>query len=287
MKKVTQRKLKMLDKDPEKQIYGVFYTNSLLSQRYVSRTATAYVDFGKNEFKQEVGISLAMRLETAGLTEMESTLDVLARNQAGDLPGATPEGYYEREGGDIHKGIPELLSTQAGLSTVDLFVRFKDPSYEAEDFTIQGNTFTKVKIEETVEEGFDHSVTLIYGKEGRMSILSFFKDKVLDKRDTRSVLGLIADNNYTGREVTSVRVFDKITETAMVLYPQKALLPILTGLSTKDRELYMIGDHGGNITFCLDHLKEVNLTCKTVGKKGWYDLIIDSKYTRITITLDA
>src|SRR5699024_9897248 len=83
----TMRKLSnLLD---SKKVYGVYYTNCFMSERYLSRS---HLDVKELDVKNnEIRMTIPTRVEAQGIRELETTLGMLVEYKIGDIPNITTE----------------------------------------------------------------------------------------------------------------------------------------------------------------------------------------------------
>lgn len=270
--------LKNLMENKTKKVYGVFYTNSLFSQRYLSRQHL----LNKVTFEDDntIKLTVATRLEQVGLLEIENTLDVLVRYNAGDIPGLMPEGLLDPEDDVPTEFLPEAISVTQYLTSVDLFLIMKDPEITYQIFNIAGSKFTLVNIYHKLGEDFEQTVTLLFGAVGKLYFLSHLYNKDLEGHDMKMVLDLIMDENITGKAVVGVNLYSTGGLHSSV-FPFDRLIDAYT---TQNGD-YVIGDGSGYVYIPRGKLEKYTLTCEA-NEKGAYTLVLSGAYDVIKIHME-
>lgn len=281
-RKATLQKLNNLTNNENQTIYGVSYTNSFLSQRYLTRSQ-AMVDKA-DIHNEQVDMKLMIRVEAEGLDEMESTLHMLTDNKAGDLPGfmveeesleIDPYGTVDRP------SMQELISVGQGMLTVDMVLNVKNPDIHFKEFTVAGNKFTLIELHQKFDEHFDQTITLLFGEAGNMYFLSHFFNQDLNKRDADTILDMLVDDNILGKAIIEARV-DTVGGASSVLYPIESVVGsywTLNGdiiLNTRTNYL-RIPVGGGN---------KYKMTCEPYTKAGDYQIRLEGKHETITIIIE-
>lgn len=245
--------LKQLFDNKDKKIYGVFYTNSLFTQRYLCRQHL----LDKVEFTDDsIKLTVATRVEKVGLMELENTLEVLVKHTAGDIPGLMPEGLLEPED-KVQQGLlPEVVSVSQFLTSVDLLLVMKKPTITYQIFNIAGCKFTLVNIHNKLEEGFEQTVTLLFGKAGRLYFLSHLYDKELNVKDTKILLDLIVDENITGKAIMGVNM-SLSNGAGSSVFPYERLISSYTNAEGD----YVFGDGSGYVVIPRDKLDQYQVRC--------------------------
>lgn len=255
--------LKSLIANKHKQVYGVFYTNSFFSQRYLCRQHL----LNKVEFTEDsLKLTIATRLEQVGLLEIENTLDMLVRYEAGDIPGLMPEGLLDPEDDVPTEFLPEAISVTQYLTSVDLLLTVKDPEVTYQIFNIAGSKFTLVNIHHKLGEDFEQTITLLFGTVGKLYFLSHFYDKELNEKDVKLIMDLIVDENITGKAVIGVNTY-------LPGGVHTSVLPFdrLISSYTSQNGDYVFGDGSGYVYIPRERLSDYDVRCVS-DEKGSYTL---------------
>jgi hypothetical protein len=243
--------------------YGVSYTNSFFSQRYLCRQHL----LSKAEFTEDsIKLTVATRVEQVGLMELENTLDFLVQYEAGDIPGLTPEGLLEPEEDHPVGFLPEAVSVAQFLTSVDLLLVMKDPEVTYQIFDINGCKFTLVNIHHKLGEDFEQTVTLLLGKPGKLYFLSHLHgNPELDDKDVEILLELVVDENITGKAIRGVSM--NVPGAQSSIFPFDRLISSYTA-SNGD---YVFGDGSGYVTIERDALSQYYVSCEA-SEKGAYTI---------------
>lgn len=259
------------------QTYGVFYTNSFFSQRYMCRQ---YL-LNKAEFTEDsIKLVIATRLEQVGLLEIENTLDMLVSHQAGDIPGLMPEGILDPEDDKPNAFLPEAVSVTQYLTSVDLLLIMKNVEVTYQIFNIAGSKFTLVSIRQELEEGFEQTVTLLFGKAGKLYLFSHFHDKKLSDKDMKLIMDLIVDENITGKAVIGINAYMPGGLHSSI-FPFDRLISSYTSPSGD----YVFGDGSGYVYIDRARFEEYTMVCVS-DEKGSYTIGLQYKNQSIHIVFE-
>lgn len=275
----TLKKLDNLLNDSSKRVHGVFYTNSFFTQRYLTRSHVLSEDVNIKD--KEVRLSIVTRLEEVGLMEIENTLHMLVKHEAGDVPGLAPEGLYEgyTEDEDVDRPhIPEVVSVKQHLFSVDLLLIMREPTITYKEFTIAGSKFTLLNIYNELEEGFNQTVSLLFGDSDKLYFFSHFHNKELNQRDSRMILDMIVDENITGKAVTGIKV-ETANGLSNSLFPVERLIGSYTNLAGD----LIFNTDTGYVKIPANSLKNYKMECKATTSKGDYRVALESKNDKIFI----
>lgn len=270
--------LKRILGSKHKKVYGVFYTNSFFSQRYLCRNHL----LNKMEFEEDiVKLTVSTRLENVGLLEIENTLDMLVKYEAGDIPGLMPEGVFGKEEA-VEPSLPESVSVTQFLTSVDLFLVLKKPEITYQDFWIAGHRFTLINIvhqlgEDNKEPEFEQVVSLLIGEVGKLYFFSHFHDKELTKTDMKRVLDLIIDENITGKAITGVKLETESGVSSSV-FPYENLISSYTS-SNGD---IVFGTGSGYVLIPGKDIDKYKMKC-IANEKGAYRL--ELRYKKNTVKI--
>ncbi|QXN70789.1 hypothetical protein TIMEGRIFFIN_170 [Bacillus phage vB_BspH_TimeGriffin] len=269
LKDCSLTKLKNLLND--KEVYGISYTNSFFSRRYLCRS---HVLSDKVDVENKtVRLGFTTRLEEVGMMEIENTLDVLEKYKAGDAPGFTPEGLLDD--GETNNMPLELVSVTRYLYSLDLLLIMENPQLTYQDFTIAGEKFTLVNINHQLgedEEGpeFEQTVSLLFAEPNGLSIFSHFYNKKLSVRDTKLLLDLIVDENITGRAIRWVKA-ESSSGVHSVIFPYDELISAYT--TTEGN--YVFGSGTGYVTLPREEFNSYRAEC-TPQSNGAYEIELKS-----------
>jgi hypothetical protein len=270
------QKLHNLLKD--KKVYGVHYTNNLLSRDYIARPMLLgeYV----NLKEETVQVKLTQRVDMRGLGEMEATLYMFQHltpeegTLIGDLPGFTPEGLLQGSGIDEQDQLPDTVTPTQELFSVDVLLNWQKPEITYQEFTISGSKFTLVemKYEETFsypgeeedgeeyDDNFTQVISLLFGEPGKMYFFSHFDEKKLNSRDCRLIIDLVKNQNITGKFIKAAYLFSG--EGSATLYPYKEALTLYNNTGGD----LILGNGSGYFGFYKNALTEV-LSCYILPNK--------------------
>lgn len=275
----TTRKLQNLLDDPSRKVHGTFYTNTYLSQRYLSR---AHGIADSIEITDEmVKLTVSNRVERVGLLEMENTLEELIRHEAGDMPGFTPESVLPEEERESNPFVPEPIGVNQQLFSVDLLLLLKDPTIKYQDFTIAGSKFTLVNIHHTLGEDYEQTVSLLFGDEDKLYLFSHFFDKDLSLRDLKILFDLIIDKNITGKAIVGVKL-ESLSGVTSTVFPAEEL--ISSYLSTSGD--YIFGTLAGYVRIPREKLGEYKLKLVPNEQTGSYRMDLVSYKDTISIYME-
>lgn len=284
------RKLKSLLDNKDLKVHGVSYTNNFFSQHYLCRSSVLVNDINIKD--NIVKLTLATRVEQNGLPDLENTLEFLARYEAGDIPGFTPEGMYdESEKQDTEFIVTEPISISTFLISVDILLKLTAPTVKYKEFTIAGEKFTLVELhqvfeverdeddEDDVADDFEQSITLLFGSADKMYLLSHFYDKDLNIRDMKMILDLFVDENLTGKAIRSMacQLPNGIT---LYQFPFDSLVNSYTTLEGD----YIFGSGFGYVRLTDSQLKKFKMEC--VPSRGGYSIQLLSKELDIIFALE-
>lgn len=285
------KKLKSLLDNKSLKVHGVSYTNSFFSQHYLCRSTLLVNDIDLKD--NTVKLTLANRIEQAGLPDLENTLEFLARYEAGDIPGFTPEGMYDKEEQkDTQFMVPEPISVSTFLISVDILLKMTAPTIRYKEFTIAGEKFTLVELhqvfeverdeddEDDVADDFEQTVTLLFGDSHKMYLLSHFYDKDLTTRDMKMILDLFVDDNLTGKAIRSMMC--KLPN-GVVLY-QFPFDSLVNSYTTLEGD-YIFGSGYGYVRLTDSQLKKFKMEC-VPKPNGAYSIQLNSKELAIEFALE-
>lgn len=281
-RKATLQKLNNLTSDENQEVYGVTYTNSFLSQRYLTRSQVM-VDKA-DVHNQQVDMKLMLRVEAEGLDEMESTLHMLTDNKAGDLPGfmveeesleIDPYGTVDRP------TMQELISVGQGMLTVDMVLNISNPDIYFKEVTIAGSKFTLVEIYQKFDEHFDQTITLLFGGAGNMYFLSHFYNKNLNKRDANNILDMFIDENILGKAIIEARV-DTVGGASSVLYPIESVVGSYWAINGD----IILNTRTNYLRIPVGKENNYKMTCEPYTKAGNYQIRLEGKHETITIIIE-
>lgn len=249
----TLKKLHNLLGDSGRTVHGVFYTNSFFSQRYLCRSHVLVDNINIED--ETIKLTLATRLEKIGLMEIENTLEMLVKHEAGDLPGFSPEGMFD----DPHVDQPfvaEAISVKQHLYSVDLLLIVKEPTVTYQEFTIAGSKFALVNLKHRLEDDFEQTITILFGESDKLYFFSHFFDKELNVRDTKMILDLIIDENITGKAIKGIKI-DSVSGVTSTVFPFDELINSYSN-SSKD---IVFGTGAGYIRIPQANLGDYKLKC--------------------------
>lgn len=256
-----------------KKVYGISYSNSYLNKRYLCRASVlanrVSIEGGK------VSLTVPTRVEVSGLGEIEETLEMLLRYEAGAMPGFTPDRAWEEQ-------YVEIVGPTQMMMTIDIMVKMEFPTITYKDFSIAGNKFTLVELTQTYgEDMFDQTITLLFGEPNKMYLLSHFYGKELNVRDMKMILDLIVEDNLTGKLIRSI-MLEVGNGTSSAIFPFERSI---TSYLNDDNE-YTFGDGAGVITIPIDNLKDYKMTCEPNGTTGSYMIHLEANNHTISFMLE-
>lgn len=276
----TLKKLDNLLKDESRKVHGVFYTNSYFSQRYLSRSHVLVDNINVKD--NEIKLKLSTRLEKVGLMEIENTLDMLVKHEAGDMPGFTPEGIYGEGLESVDRPtLPEPVSVTQHLFSVDLLLIMKDVKITYQEFKIAGSNFTLINLHNQLEEEFEQTVSLLFGAADRLYFFSHFYDKNLTVRDSKLILDLIVDENITGKAITGVRL-DSPSGAGSMIHPIESMISSYTIASGA----IVFGTDTAYVRIPRRELHMYNMYCLPVGPSGAYQILLEGAKENINIYME-
>lgn len=275
----TLKKLQDLLESDKCKIHGVFYTNSFFSQRYLSRSHLLVDEMNIED--NAVKLTVSTRLEKVGLMEIESTLAVLEKHTAGDLPGFTPEGLIPNDNRTGRPFVPEPVGVTQQLYSVDLLLILKDPEVTYQEFKIAGEYFTLVNLTHKLEDYYEQTVTLLFGRADKLYLFSHFFDKQLTTEDTRLIMDLIVDTNITGKAIRSVKL-ETTSGASSSIYPYEELI---SSYVTTSGDL-VFGTGAGYVRIPSGKLKDYKLTCVPTEQSGQYRLDLEGKTETIRLYME-
>ncbi|WCS69263.1 hypothetical protein Goe20_01460 [Bacillus phage vB_BsuM-Goe20] len=268
------QKVKNLFADKEKQVYGVFYTNSFLGHRYLCRSHVLHNDVNIQEDAAE--LTITTRVEKAGLLEMENTLDMLMRYSAGDLSGFTPESQYEDASVQ-----PEPVSTSVNLYSIDVSLKMKEPIVTYQNFTLGGSSFTLVNLRQHLDEEIEHTVSLLFGEAEGLYLFSKLYDQDLTARDLKLLLDLIVDENLTGKAIKAVR-YESDSGLSIGIFPYEEQISSYTNTAGD----YIFGNAAGYVRIPKEDIGKYKLVCEPRGSNGAFQVTLKGKNSRIHLFME-
>lgn len=282
------KKLKSLLDNKELKVQGVSYRNSFFSKRYLCRSTLLVNDLNIED--NIVKLTVATRIEQSGLPDLEQTLNFLARYEAGDVPGFSPEGMYDSwESAYTADIVPEPISVTQFLISVDILLKLTAPTITYKEFTIAGEKFTLVELnqyfdaepdDEDEAEDFEQTITLLFGDASKFSLLSNFYDKELNIRDTKMILDLFVDENLTGKAIRSMMCS---LPNGVQLY-QFPFDSLINSYTTSEGD-YIFGSGYGYVRIPADKLKSFKMEC-VPSNNGAYHITLKSKDQEIDFILE-
>jgi hypothetical protein len=279
----TLKKLKNLLDDKSKKVQGVFYKNTHFSQHYLSRSHMLVNDIDIAENK--ISLQVSTRIERAGLPELENTLEELVAYNAGDIPGFTPEGYFE--GSDIQETplMADVVATTKELYNADILLNMAHPVITYQEFKIAGKPFTLVNLHKILgdyeETPFEQMVTLLFGEADNLYFFSNFHEENLSVRDSKLILDLIMDENITGKVVKGIKVTSVDGVTGSV-YPYQELLASYVSMDGD----YVFGNGAGYVMIPKDELGNYKMRVIPQGLSGAYQIMLFNNKNTIRIYME-
>lgn len=268
--------LQSLMNDNSRKVHGAFYDNNFFSQRYLTRS---HILDKKVDIEEDtVRLTLGTRVEVVGLMELENTLDMLVEHSAGDIPSFALHG----EQTDLPV-VPEVVSPNQYLYTVDLVLVFKQPTVSYQEFKIAGTTFTLVTLEKALgeEDEFEQEVQLLFGDADKLYLFSHFYDKELTPSEVELVMDFIIDKNITGKAIVGVKL-ETASGASSGLFPYDKLISSYRGGNGD----YILGATTGYIRIPEKRLKRYKLRLEPNAKSGSYRLDLVSKQETIKIHME-
>jgi hypothetical protein len=277
------KKLKNLLDDKSKKVQGVFYKNTHFSEKYLARAHTLVkdIDVSNGVIKLQVSI----RVERSGLPELENTLEELVAYNAGDIPGFTPEGYFE--GSDIQETplMADVVATTKELYNADILLNMEYPAITYQEFKIAGKPFTLVNLHKILgdyeETPFEQMVTLLFGEADNLYFFSNFHEENLSVRDSKLILDLIMDENITGKVIKGIKVTSVDGVTGSV-YPYEELL---ASYISADGD-YVFGNGAGYVLIPKDELGNYKMRVIPQGLSGAYQIMLFNNKNTIRIYME-
>ncbi|AMB18739.1 hypothetical protein BH780_gp156 [Bacillus phage Eldridge] len=277
------QKVKNLLSDPTKKVQGVFYKNSHFSQRYLARAYTLVkdIDVANNRIKLQV----SMRMDQAGLPELENTLDDLVAYSAGDVPGFIPEGYLE--GSDLEEpALPaEVVATTKELFNADIVLDMESVKVSYQEFKIAGKPFTLVNLHNSLgsyeEHPFEQMVTLLFGEVDNLYFFSNFHEENLSVRDSKLILDLIMDENITGKVIKTIKL-ESVDGVTSSVFPYEELISSYLSMDGD----YIFGMGAGYLRIPKDELGNYKMRVFPQGIGGGYQIMMFNNKNTIRIYME-
>jgi len=267
--------LKELLGDSTKKVHGVFYTNDHFSDRYLSRSHVL-----SDEVNIEEGtlkMTIATRVESPGIFELENTLDEFIKYEAGDIPGFAEEGQQNT------LPVAEPISATKSLHTVDLVLVMKEPKITYIQFDIAGVPFTLVTIDYELSQfadKFTQQVKLLFGQADKINFFSHFHGKQFTSGDRRSILKLVLDENITGKAILAVEFDSPVAATQ--IYPMLSMISAYTN----DNGDAVFTSVGGYIRVKQEVVARGTLRMANHLKEGQFRLDIMSENGNVKIIME-
>jgi len=239
------------------------------------------IDIAENK----ISLQVSTRIERSGLPELENTLEELVAYNAGDIPGFTPEGYFE--GSDLQETplMADIVATTKELYNADILLNLEYPVITYQEFKIAGKPFTLVNLHKILgdyeETPFEQMVTLLFGEADNLYFFSNFHEENLSVRDSKLILDLIMDENITGKVVKGIKVTSVDGVTASV-YPYEELL---ASYVTMDGD-YVFGNGAGYMLIPKDELGNYKMRVVPQGLSGAYQLMLFNNKNTIRIYME-
>lgn len=273
------KKLNNLLRDENRKVHGVFYTNSFFSQRYLSRSH-ALVD-NINLEEDSIKLTVSARLERTGLLEIENTLEVLVQNEAGDIPGFTPEGLLP----DLPQGenpfIAEAVGVNQQLFSVDVLLIMREPKVTYQKFTIAGVEFVLVNLTQSFGDTYEQTVSLLFGDVAKLYFFSHFYNKKLSVRDMKILFDLIVDTNITGKSVVGVKL-ESLSGASSSVFPFEELISSYRATSGD----YIFGTGAGYVRIPYKKLADYAMSLVPNPDTGSYRIDLESYKDTIRIYME-
>lgn len=280
----TMRKLSnLLD---SKKVYGVYYTNCFMSERYLSRS---HLDVKELDVKNnEIRMTIPTRVEAQGIRELETTLGMLVEYKIGDIPNITTEAEEGSPHGDIIPVADDIVSVNEHLHNIDLYLIVEEPEITYKEFSIAGEKFTLVELHHIIDPSDDvasqveQTITILFGEVGNLYFLSHFHNKNLTSRDTKMIMDLIVDENITGKAITSISVASKSTSIHTYLYPLTSLIGSFKNVSNT----IIFSTDTGLVRLEEEDLNKYKMECVPINSEGHYLIKLEGKNESIHISFD-
>lgn len=280
--KGTLKKLDNLLKDADRDIQGVYYTNSFFSQRYLTKSFAIAEHLSVTD--NSVNLSIVTRVEKAGILEMQNTSDMLLDYAAGEVKAFSldPEEAYAHNPTTL---IPEPISVNMALFPFDVELFMKDLEVTYQEVTIAGSKFTLINLHQVLdqEKELEQKVSLLFGERDKLNFFSHFLNKTLTSRDTKLILDLIVDENITGRAVKSVSYRNEEGVISQV-FPYEELINSYRNSNGH----YIFGTGHGYLRIPEDSLYKYKMTVDAFSdsKSLEYQLVLESAKSRIILNMD-
>ncbi|AEQ34333.1 hypothetical protein D307_gp131 [Bacillus phage Bastille] len=194
--------LDSLIQNEERKIIGVTYTNDFFSSNPLARAHVMNDRLQVTEDSLEIGFF--MRLEYNTLPELESTLEVLALNDAGDVMGYIADGEVWDK-----PNLEERITENYSLFTADVFLKMKQPSVTFEEIEILNKVYTLAAVTHKIvldeDAFFEQTIKLLFGYEGQLTILSDFANReasIILGTEMQKVIKLLENDNVLGKAIT-------------------------------------------------------------------------------------
>ena len=267
--------VKRLFEDPKKKVHGVFYDNTFFSQRYLTRSHV--LDKKVNIEEDEIKLTIGTRVEVVGLLELENTLDMLVKYEAGDIPAFAQLGKQEEL-----PAVPEPVTPSQYLYTVDIVLRMKQPKVTYQEFTIARNKFTLVTLNHVLDkEGeYTQEVQLLFGKADKFYLFSHFYNKKLKADDVELLLEFLVDKNLTGKAIIAVKQESKSATTGIFPYEK-----LISAYRNTDGS-YIFGASTGYIRIPENKIRDYKLEVVPNATTGSYRIDLISKENTIKIFME-
>ncbi|AZF89299.1 hypothetical protein Goe5_c01930 [Bacillus phage vB_BthM-Goe5] len=225
--------LDSLIQNEERKIIGVTYTNDFFSSNPLARAHVMNDRLQVTEDSLEIGFF--MRLVYNSLEELESTLEVLALNDAGDVMGYIADGEVWDK-----PNLEERITENYSLFTADVFLKMKEPSVTFEEVKILNKVYTIAavthKIEVDEDAYFEQTIKLLFGYEGQLTILSDFVNRESSAQEGLKVIKLLENENVLGKAITGAVLHHRHGHS--IVSTNTAMVQILT----TPMGLYIVGD---------------------------------------------
>ncbi|AIW03553.1 hypothetical protein CPT_Moonbeam155 [Bacillus phage Moonbeam] len=277
------KKVKNLLNDPGKKVQGVFYKNTHFSQRYLARAYTLIKDI--NVVEGRIKLQVSMRIEGGGLPELENTLEELVAYNAGDVPGFTPEGYFE--GSDLEEEpLPvDVVATTKELYNVDILLNMGYVHVTYQEFRIAGKLFTLVNLHNILgsyeEVPFEQMVTLLFGEADNLYFFSNFHNENLSVRDSKLILDLIMDENITGKVIKQVKL-ESVDGVSASVNPYEELISSYVSMDGD----YIFGMGAGHLKIPKDELGNYKMRVIPQGPGGSYQIMLFNNKNTIRLYME-
>lgn len=277
------KKVENLLNDKSKKVQGVFYKNTHFSQKYLSRAQALVkdIDVANNRVKIQVSI----RMDQAGLPELENTLEELVAYSAGDVPGFTPEGYFEGSNLEEQPLVADIVATTKELYNADILLDMTHISVTYQEFKIAGKPFTLVNIHEILgsyeEHPFEQMVTLLFGEADNLYFFSNFHEENLSVRDSKLIMELIMDENITGKVIKGIKL-ESVDGVSAGVNPYQELLDSYVNMDGD----YIFGMGAGHLKIPKDELGNYKMRVIPQGLNGSYQIMLFNNKNTIRIYME-